>query len=161
MRVRRLLIAFFIAVPAVLQSQAPSIVAGPDGAARITIGGKQIRVAKERRQTGIREPQVAPDGTAGWLVEYQVEGVESAVAATLTLWRGGRTIRRFPTQQSFWSWSFYAEGKQVAFHTGPLHGEPKSHCELHDVASGRLIAQWDGDLGSPGNRPAWTSGLSH
>jgi hypothetical protein len=32
--------------------------------------------------------------------------------------------------------------------------------ELHDVASGHLIAQWDGDFDSA-NRPAWTHGLDH
>jgi hypothetical protein len=49
----------------------------------------------------------------------------------------------------------------VAYHDGPLHGELKSHFELRDAESGRMIAVWEGDLESDGERPAWTKGLSH
>jgi hypothetical protein len=130
--------------------------------ARITLAnGKQITIRKEPGQTGIREPRTAPDGTAGWLAEYQVENVPDPVAGTLVVWRGGKIIHRFSTQQSFWSWTFVAEGRQVAYHVGPLHGELQSHCELHDARTGRLIAMWDGDLESATARPPWTKNLTH
>jgi len=46
----------------------------------------------------------------------------------------GKIIRRFPTEQSFYSWTFYAQGKTGGLFTlGLLHGELKSHCELHDA----------------------------
>jgi hypothetical protein len=143
-------------------SQAVTVSAGPDGAAQITItNGKKATIPKEPGQIGISETRVAPDGTAGWLAEYRVEGVSDPIAGRLILWRVGKIIQRFSTQQSFYSWTFYAEGKQVAYHVGPLHGELKSHCELHDARSGRLIAMWDGDLETGNNRPAWTKALSH
>jgi len=153
-------LAALLPFAALCQSPAISVSATPDGAALVTLAnGEKTTVPKEPDQAGIDEPRVAPDGTAGWLVQYNVEGVSYPIAGKLVIWRGGK-VRRFPTEQSFYSWAFYAGGKQVAFHVGPLHAEQKSHCELHDAASGRLIAQWDGDLESE-NRPAWTKGLDH
>jgi hypothetical protein len=143
-------------------SQSVAVSASPEGAAQITLAdGKKATVPKEPGQTGIREIRIAPDGTVGWLAEYRVESVGDPVAGTLILWRAGKVIRRFSADQSFYSWAFYAQGKQAAYHVGPLHGERKSHCELHDAQSGRLIEKWDGDLDSDGNRPAWTKVLNH
>jgi len=132
-----------------------AVSAGPDGAAQITLAnGRKSTIQKEPSQVGISEPNTAADGTVGWLVEYKVEGLSYPVAGTLIIWRAGKTIRRFTTEESFYSWTFYAQGKQVAYHVGPLHGELKSHCELHEVTNGRPIATWDGDLESESNRPA-------
>src|SRR5580700_3405313 len=123
------------------QGQPVAVSAGADGAAQIALAnGKKTTVRKELGQVGISEAQIAPDGTAGWLVEYSLDGVSYPIAGTLIVWRAGKTIRRFRTGQSFYSWAFYAQDKQVAYHVGPLHGELKSHCELRDVKSGRMIA---------------------
>jgi hypothetical protein len=144
------------------QGQVVAVSAGADGATQIALAnGKKTTVRKERGQVGISEAHIAPDGTVGWLVEYGVDGVSYPVSGTLIVWRAGKTIRRCLAGQSFYSWAFYAQGKQVAYHDGPLHGELKSHCELRDAGSGRMIAVWDGDLESDGQRPAWTKGLSH
>jgi hypothetical protein len=165
-RSRSILIPFLLGVllveTAMSQVQAVAVSAGRDGTAQITLAnGEKITIQKEPGQVGVGESHIAPDGTVGWVAEYQVEGVSYPVAGTLILWRAGKTIRRFPTEQSFYSWIFHAQGKQVAYHVGPLHGELKSHCELHDAASGRVIAVWDGDLESGNDRPAWIKGLSH
>jgi hypothetical protein len=144
------------------QGQAVTVSAESDGTVQIRLAnGEKTKIQKEPGQVGVGEPMKAPDGTVGWLAEYKVDGVSYPIALTLIIWRAGKTIRRFSTEQSFYSWTFYAEGKQVAYHVGPLHGELKSHCELHDAMSGRLIAVWDGDLQSGSNRPDWTKGLSH
>ena len=144
------------------QYQAVQLSVGPDGAAQITLAsGKKMTIPKERAQVGISEPQTAPDGrTVGWLVEYD-DGVGYPVSQMLIVWKASKIIRRFPDDQAFYSWTFYAGGKQVAYHVGPFHGEQNSHCELHDVETGRLIASWDGDLDSGGQQPAWTKGLNH
>jgi hypothetical protein len=145
------------------QQEPLHVSAGSDGSAQITLGsGERTTIRKELGQVGISEIQTAPDGqAAGWLVEYSVDGLSDPVPGMLVVWHA-RKIRRFPTGQAFYSWAFYAQGKQVAYHVGPLHGERESHCELHDVDSGRRIAAWDGDLESTsGSRPAWTHPLSH
>ncbi len=158
-----LFLAWLLAVAGFSQSPAIAVSAGPDGAVEITLANRnKTSVPKEPDQTGFDDAHIAADGTTGWLVQYNVEGVSYPIDGKLILWRNGRIIRRFATEQSFYSWTFVAKGEQVAYHVGPLHGEQKSHCELHDVASGRLIAQWDGDLESlANNRPAWTKGLNH
>lgn len=120
--------------------------------------GKSAVVAAEHGQIGIESIQTAGDGqTAGWLVLYT--DPDGPFAGSLVLWRAGKIIRRFQSDQTFWSWGFYAHG-QVAYHVGPTHGESSSHCELHDIESGKLVASWDGDLDDP-NRPRWTKGLDH
>lgn len=138
--------------------------AGQNGAAQIVFeNGAKITVTKESGQAGISEPQTASDGqTAGWLVDYNVPGVSYPVSGTLIVWQANKILQRFSGGQSFYSWTFWAGGKHVAYHTGPLHGEQKSHCELHDVQDGRLVLVWDGDLDlASAKRPAWTRSLNH
>lgn len=163
MRSILLILLFSALIPdvALPQRRATAVYSTEGGAAQITFSdGNKTAIPKERGQVGITDARIAPDGTVGWLVEYSEEGVGYPVAEELVLWRAGKLLRRFPNQP-FYSWTFYAQGKQVAFHVGPVHGEQKSHCELHAVTSGRLIEQWDGDLDSEFNRPAWTQGLKH
>jgi hypothetical protein len=124
-------------------------------------GKDAVVVAPERGQIGIDSMQIAGDGqTAGWLVLYTYPEGDSAFAGSLVLWRAGKVIRRFQSDQTFWSWAFYAHAEQVAYHVGPTHSETNSHCELHDIGSGHLVASWDGDLDDP-KRPPWTKGLDH
>ena len=123
--------------------------------------GKNAVVAAERGQIGIDSIQTAENGrTAGWLVLYTDPDGGSPVAGSLVLWRAGKIVRRFQSDQTFWSWVFHAHGEQVAYHVGPAHGEINSHCELHDIESGHLVASWDGDLDDP-KRPPWTKHLDH
>ena len=140
-----------------------SVSATPQGSARITLpSGEIVTVAKERGKVGVSEERIALDGrTVGWLVQYRVGDVDYPISGTLVVWQAGKIVRRFPAAQIFYSWAFYADGRQVAFHVGPLHGESKSHCELYDVKSGRLAASWDGDLDADHNRPPWTKALDH
>jgi hypothetical protein len=139
-----------------------SVSADLTGAARVTTRTGSKTVRKQPGQVGIEDAWTAEDGrTAGWLVMYDVPPISYPIAGTLVVWRGGRIIRRFRTEQVFWSWAFVADGKQVAYHTGPLHGERTSHCELRNVSDGRLVAQWSGDLDDSAKRPEWTAGLDH
>ena len=161
LRVACLLLAL---APLTSAAQPGPVTVTPDahGAALITLpNGKITRVPKERGQVGISDPQsAADDRTVGWLVDYGVEGFSYPVAETLVIWRDGKVRRRFGTDQLFYSWAFHSRGEQVAFHTGPGHGEQKSHCELHDIKTGRKVAEWDGDLESR-DKPEWVAGLKH
>jgi hypothetical protein len=123
--------------------------------------GKNTIIAREPGQAGIDEVKVLEDKEmAGWFVLYQDPDGGSPFAGKLVVWRDGRIIRGFLAEQTFWSWTFEHNGEQVAFHAGPNHGETNSHCELHDVTTGRKLATWDGDLESS-DKPAWTQGLDH
>src|SRR5690349_2214916 len=156
-----LLIPFLVCMVALPQGERVTVSGTPDGAAQITRpDGRKAVVPKEYGQVGIREAQVAADGTAGWLVEYNVDGVSYPISGKLIIWRDGIIVRRFDSGQVFYSWAFVGGSKQIAYHDGPLHGEGASHCELHDVATGRVIDKWDGDLDA-GGKPAWAEGLKH
>jgi hypothetical protein len=134
--------------------------AGNDGGAEIVSRGRTIKAPKLSRQEGIADPQTSDDGrTAGWLATFKDPDSGTPFPGSLVIWRGGHVIRVFNSEQSFYSWAFEASAAQVAYHVGPLHGERVSHCELHDVNSGRLLAQWDGDL-TDRTRPSWAQKLS-
>ena len=98
--------------------------------------------------------------TRGWLILSADPAGTSPIATQLRISRDGRVVRTFATEQVFWSWGFEPGSKRVAFHTGPTHGERVSHCELHDIATGKLVESWDGDLES-NSRPRWTKVLDH
>ena len=123
--------------------------------------GREHVIRGELHQVSIESVQEAPDGrTVGWLVDYADPDNGPPNARTLVVFRGGVIVRRFNSEQVFWSWAFFAQGRQVAYHVGPTHGEVQSHCELHDVATGRLLAQWNGDL-QDAQRPEWVKRLEH
>jgi len=127
----------------------------------VSTNGKDTLVAPEPGQIGTDSAQTAEDRkTVGWLVQYKDPDGGAPLAGTLVIWRAGKVIRRFQVDQTFWSWAFYAKSAQVAWHDGPTHGETNSHCELHDINSGRLLSTWDGDL-EDANRPPWTEVLTH
>ena len=123
--------------------------------------GRITTLNAEAGQEGIDAIKVADNRQiAGWLVLYRDPDGGSPFAGKLILWRSGRIIRTFHTDQTFWSWAFERGAEQVAYHVGPRHGETASHCELHDVRTGRLVESWDGDLTDPG-KPTWTRKLDH
>lgn len=127
----------------------------------VSASGRETIIAPERSQVGIDAIKVAGDKrTAGWLVLFKDPDGGSPYAGKLVVWSDGRMIRSFTADQTFWSWSFDHRAEQVAYHIGPTHGETNSHCELHDLRTGRLLAAWDGDLDSS-HRPAWTKKLDH
>jgi hypothetical protein len=114
---------------------------------------------KETDQVTCDRPKLAEDGkTAGWLVNYENCCTSYPVPLSLMIYRHGKIVRRFGSSlQSIWDWQFLKSGKQVAFWTGPVHGDFVPHFELHDIASGRLLAEWNGHVDD--KHPAWVSGL--
>jgi len=121
--------------------------------------GKQIQAPKLRGQEGFDTPLLSPDHrTAGWLAIYypdpQNRGMQ--IARSLVLYRGGRILQKFATEQTFWDWQFQDGGKRVAYSTGPTHGGA-AECVLREVDSGRVIARYD--LHSGASQPAWARTL--
>jgi hypothetical protein len=125
----------------------------------VTSNGQDISVPKEKAQTGAEEIKITDDHqTAGWLVVYPNPDPNRAwekLYGELVLWRDGKVMRRFSTEQAFWSWGFWQNGKQVRFHIGPLHGAGRF--ELHDLETGRLVAAIDEDATQ--TLPDWAESL--
>jgi len=152
----------FLAAPAGLAQDRPvSVSPAKNGAVIHFQSGAAVTVPKEKGQVGIDEGQIAWNGSVGWFVLFHSPAATYPFAGEIVIWRSGKVIRRFLAAQTFWSWAFYDDGKQVAFHDGPMHGEQKSYCELRSVASGQKIASWSGDLIEDQDRPIWTTGLNH
>jgi hypothetical protein len=127
---------------------------------------KEAVVRHKPDQIGISQVKIADHhNTAGWLILYPDPDNSSAsrfadIPGSLVIWRNGKIVRSFEPGQTLWSWSFVEGGGQVAYHSGPTHGERSSHCELRDVTTGRLLASWDGNLEQI-DRPEWTKKLDH
>jgi hypothetical protein len=127
---------------------------------------KEAVVRHKPDQQGIEQVKIDDHHqTAGWLILYPDPNSSSTyrfadTPGSLVIWRNGKIVRTFEPGQTLWSWSFVEGADEVAYHSGPPHGERSSHCELRDVTTGRLLASWDGDLGQV-DRPEWTKRLDH
>jgi hypothetical protein len=135
------------------------------GASHIALAnGQDIAVPKEKGQIGAADIKITSDHqTVGWFVAYPNPDADRAwekLYSKLVLWRDGKVIRRFSTEQVFWSWDFWQDGRQVRFHAGPLHGAGRF--ELHDLETGRLITAIDERAPRPclTGRSRWAINLS-
>ncbi len=118
--------------------------------------GKTIEAPKFPGQTAFAKAAIAADHrTIGWLAIYPNETI-GPIAGRLVLYRSGRVLHSFATEQVFWDWQFRDGGKQVAYSTGPTHGGA-AECVLRDVDSGRVVARWQTRSG--GEPPDWAKNL--
>jgi len=83
--------------------------------------------------------------TVGWLALYPNCCTSYPIPLALVIYRNGHVLRRFKNSMAIWHWQFEAGGRQVAFEQETVHGHLSVHYELHDIASGRLLADYDGD----------------
>ena len=81
---------------------------------------------------------------------------KAQIGGSLVIFRAGRVIHTFTTEQVFWDWQFQDGGKQVAYSTGPTHGGA-AECVLRDVESGRTIGRWRVKEGQA--PPSWAQTL--
>jgi hypothetical protein len=127
----------------------------PDGQLRIvTTAGRTIAPIKDSEQVGFAKPQISPDGGAvGWLAEYPNCCTSYPVPLKLQVMHADGRIRTFTGRGlPIWRWGFLPSGKQLAFQQETVHGGLGIHYELRDVASGRLIAEYDPAAG-PDSQP--------
>jgi len=104
--------------------------------------GKEIMPPRIRGQKSFDEPAISPDGrTVGWIAVWRNQNPNfTDLPLELVIYRTGHILRRI-RGGFFWDWRFEADGKQVAYSTGPQHGGA-AVCLLLDVNSGREIAVW-------------------
>jgi hypothetical protein len=124
-----------------------SVKVGPDEQVHLVYGdGHEAIAPKERDQVDCASAKIAEDKrTAGWLVDFNNCCTSYPVPLVLIVYRDGKIVQRFD-EGPIWDWQFLKSGKQVAFWAGPTHGAFTPHFELHDVRSGRLLAEWDGHV---------------
>ena len=66
-------------------------------------------------------------------------------------------LSRFEARLPIFDWKLVAGGKHIAYMTDALHGNPAPHYYLFDVATGRLIKEWDEY--SREKAPEWTKDM--
>lgn len=121
---------------------------------------------REHEQVGFAKPQVSPDGGAvGWLAEYANCCTSYPIPLKLMIQTNGIVRTYSGRGLPVWRWAFLAGGTQFAFEQETTHGGLGIHYELRDVASGRLLAEYEPEVG-PDNRtlptqtvPRWVTEL--
>ena len=107
------------------------------------------------------EHRTGPHGLEGWTLEYPLPDLnygDERFALTLVLARNGHRLRRIEGEPIIWKWMFWADGRQVAYETGPLHFGMS--CVLADVKTGRKLERLDCYHELPTNVPAWVTALN-
>jgi hypothetical protein len=118
-----------------------------------TNNGRSIIVPKEHDQEGFDHIAISEDGSAvGWVVLYPNCCTSYPIPFKLIVYVNGKTHTFTGTGLPIWMWAFTANGKRVAYEEETVHGGLGVHYELRDVASGRLISQYDPAVG-PENQP--------
>jgi len=120
-----------------------------DGQLRIlTSAGQTLEPKKEIEQVGFADPQISPDGGAmGWLAQYPNCCTSYPIPLKLMIQANG-SVRAFTGNGlPVWRWEFQAGGTQVAFRQETVHGGLGVHYELREVATGRLVAEYDPAIG--------------
>jgi len=137
-----------------------------DDKGRLNLGmetGAEKPAPRLKGQVRFEEAAISSDRkTVGWLVDYPDPSVTyyrgATIPGSLVLYRDGRILHVFTTEQIFWDWSFVDGGAQVAYCTGPTHGGA-AECVLRGVESGAVVARWPVVQDAEG--PAWAKNLRH
>lgn len=84
-------------------------------------------------------------------------GQSYPISLTLVIYRSGKIIHRFSDGLMIYNWTFRKGGQQVAFGSGPTHGQlDPVHFELRDTNTGKLVSErWRGK----GPLPVWARQL--
>jgi hypothetical protein len=138
-----------------------------DGQLRIlTADGRTIVPKKAPEQVGFAEPQISPDGgTVGWLAEYPNCCTSYPIPLKLVIHTNGKTRAFTGSGLPIWRWAFQAGGRHFAFRQETVHGGLGVNYELHDVITGRLLAEFSPAVGpdnqvlSTQNAPKWVTDL--
>ena len=99
-----------------------------------------------------------PNGLEGWTLNSTIpDRPDEKFPFTLVIARNGHIIRKVEGDPFVWNWIFWADGKQVAYESGPLHFGLQ--CILTNVKTGNEIASFDCFHGIPDNAPDWLEAL--
>ena len=121
---------------------------------------RQLVVAKDAEQVGLEQAAVSSDQSAvGWLATYPNCCTSYPIPLKLVIYARGKVRTFSGNGLPVWRWCFDATGKQLAFEQETVHGGIGVHYELRDVASGRLLAEYNPDPDVPGEPPRWVAEL--
>jgi len=119
----------------------------PSGQLRISTKRKhEIVPKKEAEQVSFQNAQISPDGhVVGWLALFPNCCTSYPIPLKLVILANGTQRTLTGNGLPIWRWSFWADGKQVAFEQETVHGGMGVHYELRDVETGQLADSYDPD----------------
>jgi len=126
----------------------------------VTSRGRQITPRMEDDQVGFTEPAVSRNRRAvGWLALFPNAATSYPVPLELVILATGRQRTYVGLGLMLSRWTFTADGRRVAFREETVHGGFGVHYQLHDVATGRRLAEYEEDPEKPRTPPAWVRAL--
>jgi|SRR5271157_511819 len=132
---------------------------GAGGMSIIQNDGRIVQPPKETEQVGYSSPRISEDRqSVGWLVDSDFCCASYPLSFMLVVYRPGKPLRRFTGDgRAIFGWKFVGTGNQVAFEQSFPHGDLRTHYELRDVDTERLVDQWDPD--DTPKAPKWATGI--
>ena len=119
---------------------------------------RQIVVAKDADQVGLDGLAVSSDHSAvGWLAMYPNCCTSYPVPLKLMVYSGGRLQVLSANELPIWYWSFRNGAREVCYQQETVHGGFGVRYERREVATGKLLAQFE--PGHGGSKPAWVEEL--
>lgn len=104
------------------------------------------------------EHRAGPHGLEGWTLQGPLpDGPDDKYPFVLVIARNGKEFRRFEGSAFVWKWMFVADGRQVAYESGPLHFGMS--CILADIETGRELSTYDCYRELPPDAPDWVKAL--
>jgi len=133
----------------------------------LTKDGRAIAPKKEADQVGFDKVAISQDGrSVGWVALYPNCCTSYPIPLKLMIYSDGH-LRAFAGRGlPVWHWRFTARGRQIAFEQETVHGGLGVHYELREVATGRLIAEYNPTVGADNqpfpiqNVPTWVAQLN-
>ncbi len=133
----------------------------------LTTGGREIIPRKDGDQVGFEDAAVSPDKKAvAWKALFPNCCTSYPIPVYMVLYSGGRFTKLTGSGLPIWQWRFLSEGTQIAFEQETVHGGWGVHYELHDVSSGKLLAEYDPHTGvneqvddKESDRPDWVKAM--
>ena len=115
---------------------------------------RQIHPPNDPDQVGFDKAAISPDRLAvGWLALFPNCCTSYPIPLKLVVFVSGKVHSFVGTGLPVWKWRFDCTSQQVAFYQETVHGGMGGHYELRDIATERLVAQYEpSDSGPP---PPW------
>ena len=136
------------------------------GAVRVTTHvGRVLAFPRKDDQVELDDVAISPDSqSVGWLAYYPNVATSYPIPLKLIICTGGKLREYTGSGLPVWRWAFFSGGKNIGFEQETVHGSQGIHYELHEVRSGRLIAEFTPAPGADtlaelADRPKWTREL--
>lgn len=133
----------------------------PNGKLHIfTQDRREILPAIEKDQTGFDQAAIAPNRrSVGWLALYPNCCTSYPIPLKLVIYSNGKMQAFTGNELPIWRWRFLSSGRQFAFEQETVHGGLSVHYELHDLTSGKRLAEYEPEPGKAATPPAWVEEL--